>query len=218
MKNYNYIYKITNLLNNKIYIGKHSTDDLNDGYMGSGTIIKKAIKKYGIENFRKEYLAFCDTESKLNWFEKFYIKKYDSTNYDIGYNLTYGGDGVIPTEDVRIRISKSKKGKQTWIKGKHLSEETKRKISEAKKGKHPSEETKIKLRESHKGKKISEEQKIKISENNKGHSVSYETRKKISESEKGKKLSDETIRKMIEAHRKHNKHIKDDIEPLYVLF
>ena len=88
MKKYNYIYKITNLLNNKIYIGKHSTNNINDGYMGSGKIIKQAIKKYGIENFIKEYLAFCDTESKLNWFEKFYIKKYDSTNNDIGYNLT----------------------------------------------------------------------------------------------------------------------------------
>ena len=93
MKQYNYIYLITNKINGKIYIGKHSTDNLNDGYMGSGKLIKKAIQKYGIENFTKEYLAFCDTEEKLNWFEKFYIKKYKAR--EAGYNLTDGGEGCL---------------------------------------------------------------------------------------------------------------------------
>ena len=76
MKQYNYIYLITNKLNGKIYIGKHSTDDLYDGYMGSGILINKAIKKYGLENFTKEYLGFCDNEDTLNYLERFYIRKY----------------------------------------------------------------------------------------------------------------------------------------------
>lgn len=92
MKIYNYIYLITNKINGKIYIGKHSTDNLNDGYMGSGVLIKKAEQKYGLENFTKEYLAFCDTEEKLNWLECFYIKKYNAK--EVGYNLTDGGEGL----------------------------------------------------------------------------------------------------------------------------
>lgn len=93
MKTYNYIYLITNNLNGKIYVGKHSTDNLNDGYMGSGVAINRAYNKYGKENFTKKILAYADTEEKLNWFECFYIKKYHArTN---GYNLTDGGDGFI---------------------------------------------------------------------------------------------------------------------------
>lgn len=156
MKTYNYIYKITNLINGKIYIGKHSTDNLDDGYMGSGIHIKRSIKKYGIENFTKEYIAFCDTEDKLNWFECFYIKKFNTRDSSIGYNLTDGGEGSLGrkcSEETKNKISESKKGKSH--KGVKCSEETKKKISEAKKGKSSwnkgikagplSDETKLKL-------------------------------------------------------------------------
>lgn len=53
---YHIIYKTTNLINGKIYVGMHSTDNLNDGYLGSGWILKQAIKKYGKENFKREVL------------------------------------------------------------------------------------------------------------------------------------------------------------------
>lgn len=67
------IYRITNLLNGKMYIGKHKTDNLDDKYMGSGTIIKMAVRKYGVENFRKEWLMFCEDEEEMNYMERVYV-------------------------------------------------------------------------------------------------------------------------------------------------
>lgn len=59
------IYKITNKVNNKTYIGLHRTNDLNDGYLGSGTYIRKAVKKYGANNFSKEILFIFDNEQEM---------------------------------------------------------------------------------------------------------------------------------------------------------
>jgi len=58
------IYKIINTVNNKIYIGKHSTGNIGDGYLGSGIIILRAIKKYGIDKFEKEILFKFNTEEE----------------------------------------------------------------------------------------------------------------------------------------------------------
>ena len=148
MKQYNYIYLITNQVNNKIYVGKHHTDNLDDGYMGSGKLIKKAIQKYGIENFTKEYLAFCDTEEKLNWFEKFYIKKYKAR--EVGYNLTDGGDGVTGLYgDKNPMYGVHRFGKDAPNYGNRYSTETKQKMSKKRAGLHLhwklSEETKQKM-------------------------------------------------------------------------
>ena len=82
------IYKITNLINNKCYIGKHQTKNLEDGYMGSGKLLKRAIQKHGIENFTKEILFVFDNEKEMNDKEKELVIVSEET-----YNLCEGGKG-----------------------------------------------------------------------------------------------------------------------------
>lgn len=82
------VYKITNNVNEKYYIGKHQTTDVNDNYMGSGKLIKRAIKKYGIENFTKEILFVFDNEEEMCNKEKELVIVSEQT-----YNLCEGGTG-----------------------------------------------------------------------------------------------------------------------------
>lgn len=88
----NYIYQITNLTNNKIYIGVHKTDNINDGYMGSGKIITQAIKKYGINNFKKEILEYFDTYELALAKEQNIVTDEFLLRNDV-YNLRRGGTG-----------------------------------------------------------------------------------------------------------------------------
>jgi len=92
MKKYHYIYKITNTINGKYYIGRHSTDDINDGYMGSGVAIKKAILKYGKSNFIKEILEYAETFESLIELELTYVN-HDTVLDEMSYNMTIGGLG-----------------------------------------------------------------------------------------------------------------------------
>jgi hypothetical protein len=86
------IYKITNKIDGKIYIGKHQTDDLNDGYMGSGKILRRAQKKHGLENFLKEILHIFNTEEEMNAKEKELVTEEFCLREDT-YNLCVGGQG-----------------------------------------------------------------------------------------------------------------------------
>ena len=85
------IYKITNNINGKIYIGKDSRNRKN--YYGSGTAIKNAINKYGIDNFSKEIIDFSNSLDSLNERECYWIDFYKSYYPEIGYNRSRGGDG-----------------------------------------------------------------------------------------------------------------------------
>ena len=94
VQKYHYFYKITNTINNHFYYGIHSTNDLNDGYMGSGSRLKIAIKKYGIENFSKEIIKFFDNREELAQYEAEIVT--ESLVYDPNcYNMVVGGDCLI---------------------------------------------------------------------------------------------------------------------------
>lgn len=67
------LYKTTNLLNGKMYIGKHVTTNIDDGYLGSGTWLRRAVKKHGAESFRKEWLGFYEDEDELNYMERVFV-------------------------------------------------------------------------------------------------------------------------------------------------
>ena len=86
------VYKITNKINGKIYIGKHQTNDINDSYMGSGKLIRRAQKKYGIENFSKEILFDFDSEELMNAKEAELVTEEFCLRED-NYNLCSGGHG-----------------------------------------------------------------------------------------------------------------------------
>jgi group I intron endonuclease len=92
------VYKTTNLINGKIYVGKDSKD--NKKYLGGGKLLKLAIKKYGKKNFIKETLDICKTIDELNEQEKYWIEKLKSRETNIGYNILVGGE-ISPMENNR---------------------------------------------------------------------------------------------------------------------
>lgn len=110
------VYKTINNINGKIYIGCHKTKNIHDGYLGSGTIIKRAIEKYGVENFTKEILKTFDNLKDAESYEAELVDKNFTLREDT-YNISIGGN-------VRILF-----GENNGFYGKHHSDETKQKIS-----------------------------------------------------------------------------------------
>jgi hypothetical protein len=86
------VYKITNSVNGKIYVGLHVTKDLDDDYLGSGKQIQAAVKKYGRKNFKREYIKICETPEEMyaleaNIVNEEFVKRTDT------YNMKTGGTG-----------------------------------------------------------------------------------------------------------------------------
>ena len=199
------IYLRPNLINGKKYVGQATDLEerqnrwkcLTQPY--AGPAINAARAKYGIDNFGFEILKECEDEELDKW-EKYYIKELN-TKAPFGYNLTDGGggkSGFTVSEETRKKMSEAQKGEKHHMYGKHLSEETRNKLSEAHRGKKITEEMRKKMSEAHKGEK----------NHMYGKHLSEETKRKLSESHKGKTtwmkgkhLSEETRKKMSEAHK-----------------
>lgn len=139
------IYQTTNKVNGKIYIGAHKTDDLNDGYLGSGKHLKRAMEKYGIDCFEKEILFLFETEELMYQKESELVNKDFIKRNDV-YNMKEGGfggwDHVDNTgkkfsESSRKKMSiakkQSQKGENNSFYGKRHDEEAKKKIGESSK-------------------------------------------------------------------------------------
>ena len=189
-KIHHYIYKVTNNITGKIYIGQHQTYRKYDYYLGSGKYILKAIKKYGKENFTKEILEECiPCRHYKDLAEIRYIREYNCIHPN-GYNLSSGGNGPIGykhTDETKLKLSILGKGRLAWNKGlKGVTTAWNKGIKNSTGKRDPnyvhSEETRLKISMSNSGKIRSEEFKSKVSKSLIGKQVSDSTRLKLSES------------------------------------
>ncbi len=136
------IYKTTNLINGKIYVGLDTKNI--PGYLGSGLLIKRAIKKHGIENFTKEILEECENIKELSDKEIYWINKLNSRDKKVGYNIMtggYGGDTLTNNpniKEIKKKMSNSadRKGVKNSMYGKKHKPETIEKMKSIKIGKY----------------------------------------------------------------------------------
>lgn len=167
MCKYCIIYETTNLINGKKYIGKHSTDDINDDYLGSGNLLQMAIKKYGKENFKRETIAVFEDEDQAYRYEETLVNG-DIVNDENYYNLREGGYGFTSEnvkklwEDAKYREMHVKINKELWedteyrdMQSKKMSEQVRKQWEDPK---YRDMQSKINRGENNPNAKLSEEQ------------------------------------------------------------
>ena len=162
-KKYHYIYKTTCGVNGKYYIGMHSTDNINDSYLGSGKRLWNSINYYGKENFTKEIIEFCESRVELKKREKEIVNE-ELLNEKLCMNLQVGGGGGFVNEDHMLKCSIAGNQKQKWLMENDENFKKRRKEIGLENKKHRfkfPKGTKIWL-----GRKHSDESKIKIGEKN----------------------------------------------------
>lgn len=180
---YHYSYVLTNSINGKIYIGIRQTKDIEkETYMGSGTAIGFAKKKYGEDNFLKQIIMYFSSRDEAKDYEKEVVTP-EFIKFKHNYNLREGGGNGKMHPDTVEKI------RQQLI-GKKQSEETKQKRREWMLENNP-----------YRGKKHSKEVLEKISKTHKGRRLSEEHRKNISLGNTGKKMSREAVEKAAEKKR-----------------
>lgn len=127
-----FTYQTKNNLNGKTYVGVHSTKNLNDGYLGSGIALKKAIKKYGKENFTMIPLVFFDNRDEALEEEAF-IVDLKWVNDNNNYNLSGGGTAnKVTSEQTKLKLSNALKGREVWNTGIEMKDSTKISLSKSK--------------------------------------------------------------------------------------
>lgn len=212
-----YIYKICPLkgsLAGKYYIGQHRTKDINDGYAGSGTILRNYYKVYGVkegETFTKHILQYCSSIAELNKVEKELVADKYQTDPDC-INLIAGGRGKGFSEEIRRKISESNRGRE-------ITDDTRKQISQTLKGHPVPAETRALISQRVKEKCKDPEYRKKISEAQKHRKpMSEETRKKLSEAGKGRqccwrgKKMPVSIREKMAESQKGFRYINNGIE------
>jgi group I intron endonuclease len=164
MSKIHYVYITTNLVSGKKYVGDHSTNNLNDSYLGSGIALKEAIKKYGRGNFEREILKICDTKQEAFYLQKSYIENFNTLAPN-GYNICPSGgtecSGGTISESTRQKLRDQKLGIP-------LRKEHREKTKKAMLGKKHSEKTKELMSKCRKGIPKSENHKRKIGAAQKG--------------------------------------------------
>lgn len=211
------IYKITNKINNKVYIGqtknlksriqRHLYDFKNNKH--PNIYLYNSMRKHGIENFDVEIIFQGNfNQNELNDLEIDLIRLYNSNDKRFGYNMTEGGDGISGlkrSEITKQKISKSKKGKKrTEEHNKNLKEAFEKIIFKSQKGKFVSLQTRQKQSNAQKGKKRSPQSIEKAKQTrlkNDGYKLSEEHKRKLSEAAKGKKIKKEYVEKSKKAKK-----------------
>jgi group I intron endonuclease len=162
-----YIYKITNLCNGKIYIGIHKTQSLDDDYLGSGKLLKAAIKKYGKDNFKKEVLETFNNEADMVAKEQELVTAQfvlDENNYNIMPGGKFGSleRNGLSFKNKKHSLETIEKIRNAAI-GKTHSDATRKKLSDNNFSKTDPEKQKEHARQAGSYSK-SDEHKLKISE------------------------------------------------------
>ena len=218
---YHLVYKVTNTVNGKVYVGKHTTKDPYDEYFGSGKLINEAIKKYGIENFTKEIL-YCFIDEKEAYLKEEEIVTQEFIDREDTYNITLGGCGWHSGKEHPMY---GMTGEHCHNFGKHHTQEAKDKLSKAHTGKTLTEEHKRRIAKALSGKNLTEDHKKKLSkarkgkycgENNPnfGKPKSQETRDKISKANMGHPGYGKGIQRSQETRDKISKAKKGKPSPL----
>jgi hypothetical protein len=106
---FRFVYCTRNLINNMVYVGQHTTDDLDDDYIGSGKDFNIAVEEFGRDNFKSKMLCFCEDKKELDQAERYWIAYWEAC--ERGYNIAHGGTGGDLGPEVNKKISEALKGK-----------------------------------------------------------------------------------------------------------